>query len=228
MEGNLNALEDGLSRLLDLLTARPNANELLKSLENDLLAKFKLSNAVIFTLDSHNISKEIYSNNLTLEDKNNGGFNSVLASILPTSNLATLTDSKLGKSSDDNFLIIPISNGKSLKGIILLELDCAQLSAEDLSLIEIIGKVCAFYLLSELPELKQSNSIEKIASKLQFSARQLQIINGFVEGKTNHELAEDLGFSVSTIRHETMDIFRLLGASDRKEAAKIAQEKSIV
>jgi len=224
----LNALDGGLSRLLDLLTARPNANELLKTLETDLLAKFKLSNAIIFTLDSHNISKEIYSNNLTLEEKNKGGFNSVLASILPTSNLASLTDSKLGRSSDDDFLIIPISNGKSLKGFILLELDCAQLSAENLSLIEIMGKVCAFYLLSELPELKQSNSTEKIASQLQFSARQLQIINGFVEGKTNHELAEDLGFSVSTVRHETMDIFRLLGASDRKEAAKIAQERSIV
>ena len=224
----MNSLDGGLSRLLDLLTARPNANELLKTLETDLLAKFKLSNAIIFTLDSHNISKEIYSNNLTLEEKNNGGFNSVLASILPTSNLASLTDSKLGRSSDDNFLIIPISNGKSLKGFILLELDCAQLSAENLSLIEIMGKVCAFYLLSELPELKQSNSTEKIASQLQFSARQLQIINGFVEGKTNHELAEDLGFSVSTVRHETMDIFRLLGASDRKEAAKIAQERSIV
>jgi len=224
----LNSLDGGLSRLLDLLTARPNANELLKTLETDLLAKFKLSNAIIFTLDSHNISKEIYSNNLTLEEKNKGGFNSVLASILPTSNLASLTDSKLGRSSDDDFLIIPISNGKSLKGFILLELDCAQLSAENLSLIEIMGKVCAFYLLSELPELKQSNSTEKIASLLQFSARQLQIINGFVEGKTNHELAEDLGFSVSTVRHETMDIFRLLGASDRKEAAKIAQERSIV
>ena len=110
----------------------------------------------------------------------------------------------------------------------MLELACAQLSAEDLSLIEIMGKVCAFYLLSELPELKQSNSTEKIARQLQFSARQLQIINGFIEGKTNHELAEDLGFSVSTVRHETMDIFRLLGASDRKEAAKIAQERSIV
>jgi DNA-binding NarL/FixJ family response regulator len=63
---------------------------------------------------------------------------------------------------------------------------------------------------------------------VQFSARQLQILQGFVEGKTNHELAEDLGFSVSTIRHETMEIYRSLGASDRKEAAKIAQEKDIV
>lgn len=215
-------------RLLDLLIQRPSANELLKALETDLLSEYKLSNAIIFTLDSHNISTEIYSNNPFFEDSNNDRFSSVLASIMPLSNLSSLTESKIGKSSDDNFLVIPISNGRSLKGFILLELACAQLSAEDLSLIEILGKICAFYLLSELPELKQSSSTEKITGQIQFSARQLQIINGFVEGKTNHELASDLGFSVSTVRHETMEIFRLLGASDRKEAAKIAQERSIV
>jgi len=215
-------------RLLDLLIQRPSANELLKALETDLLSEYKLSNAIVFTLDSHNTSTEIYSNNPFLEDSNNDRFSSILASIMPLSNLSSLTDSKIGKSSDDNFLVIPISNGRSLKGFILLELACAQLSSEDLSLIEILGKICAFYLLSELPELKQSSSTEKITSQIQFSARQLQIINGFVEGKTNHELASDLGFSVSTVRHETMEIFRLLGASDRKEAAKIAQERSIV
>ena len=91
-----------------------------------------------------------------------------------------------------------------------------------------MGKVCAFYLINELSELKFPSPNNKITAQIQFSARQIQIINGFVEGKTNHELAEDLGFSVSTVRHETMDIFRLLGASDRKEAAKIAQEKHIV
>ena len=43
-----------------------------------------------------------------------------------------------------------------------------------------------------------------------------------LDGKTNHELATDLGFSVSTIRHETMAIFRAVGVSDRTEAAKAA------
>ena len=41
-----------------------------------------------------------------------------------------------------------------------------------------------------------------------------------VDGKTNHELAIELGFSVSTVRHETMRIFQALAVSDRKEAAK--------
>jgi hypothetical protein len=42
------------------------------------------------------------------------------------------------------------------------------------------------------------------------------------------ELSLELGFSISTIRHETMAIFKTLGASDRKEAAKIAQEQSLL
>lgn len=183
---------------------------------------------MIFSLDSHNTSKEIYSNNSSAESKNGHEFASVLASLSPSSNLSSLTDSKIGKSVKNDFIITPISNGKSLSGFILLVLDCGGLSPEDISQIETMGKVCAFYLINELPELKSAIPINKIISQIQFSARQIQIINGFVEGKTNHELAEDLGFSVSTIRHETMDIFRLLGASDRKEAAKIAQERAIV
>jgi DNA-binding CsgD family transcriptional regulator len=56
----------------------------------------------------------------------------------------------------------------------------------------------------------------------QLTARQLSILGGMVEGKTNHELATELGFSVSTIRHETMRIYQALSVSDRKEAAKKA------
>jgi len=60
------------------------------------------------------------------------------------------------------------------------------------------------------------------SGKTQLSARQISILRGMVEGKTNHELATELGFSVSTIRHETMRIYQALSVSDRKEAAKKA------
>jgi DNA-binding CsgD family transcriptional regulator len=56
----------------------------------------------------------------------------------------------------------------------------------------------------------------------QLTPRQISILRGMVEGKTNHELANELGFSVSTIRHETMRIYQALSVSDRKEAAKKA------
>ncbi len=62
----------------------------------------------------------------------------------------------------------------------------------------------------------------------QLTQRQILILRGMVEGKTNHELATELGFSVSTIRHETMRIYQALSVSDRKEAAKKAITLSLV
>jgi DNA-binding NarL/FixJ family response regulator len=62
----------------------------------------------------------------------------------------------------------------------------------------------------------------------QFSTRQISILRGMVEGKTNHELATELGFSVSTIRHETMRIYQALSVSDRKEAAKKALSLALI
>ena len=66
------------------------------------------------------------------------------------------------------------------------------------------------------------------AGSAQLSQRQILILRGMVEGKTNHELATELGFSVSTIRHETMRIYQALSVSDRKEAAKKALMLSII
>jgi len=224
----VDSLESRLDRVLNLLILRPTANELLKNLETDIFSSYKVSNVIIFNLDSHNVATELYSNNPYPETADYVDFKSVLNLLSPASNLTTLTASVIGKSINNDFIVIPISNGKVLKGYILLKMDVMPLTNQDLHLIEIIGKVCAVYLKVELPELKHSQLTKELSSKVSFSARQLQILQGFVEGKTNHELAEDLGFSVSTIRHETMEIYRTLGASDRKEAAKIAQEKAIV
>ncbi len=224
----MDSLEVRLDKLLNLLIQRPSANELLKNLETDLLSSFKISNAIIFNLDSHNVATELYSNNPYPETADYADFKSVLNLISQNWNIATLTASAIAKSSNNDFIVTPISNGKILKGYILLKMETASLTPQELHLIEVIGKVCAVYLKVELPELKHSHLTKELSNKVSFSARQLQILQGFVEGKTNHELAEDLGFSVSTIRHETMEIYRTLGASDRKEAAKIAQDKSII
>ena len=63
---------------------------------------------------------------------------------------------------------------------------------------------------------------DRDAGAAQLTKRQILILRGMVEGKTNHELATELGFSVSTVRHETMRIYQALGVGDRKEAAKKA------
>ena len=50
--------------------------------------------------------------------------------------------------------------------------------------------------------------------------RQLNILQRMAEGKTNAEIAAELILSESSIRQETVRIYRALGVSSRQEAAK--------
>ena len=77
-------------------------------------------------------------------------------------------------------------------------------------------------------QISNSTSTREDTGSDQLTARQISILAGMVEGKTNHELATELGFSVSTIRHETMRIYQALSVSDRKEAAKKALALSLI
>jgi len=61
-----------------------------------------------------------------------------------------------------------------------------------------------------------------------FTVRQLKILQAMSTGRTNHQIAIDLGFSVSTIRHESMRIYELLSVSDRQEAARKAKSLGIL
>jgi len=73
---------------------------------------------------------------------------------------------------------------------------------------------------------REDGSVDAGATRM--TQRPVMILRGMVEGKTNHELATEMGFSVSTIRHETMRIYQALAVSDRKEAAKKALTLSLI
>ncbi|MDO9486059.1 MAG: helix-turn-helix transcriptional regulator [Actinomycetota bacterium] len=56
-----------------------------------------------------------------------------------------------------------------------------------------------------------------------FSDRQMLVLRGIRDGKTNRAIAEDLGFSESTIRQETLRIYQALGVNSRRDAVSVAQ-----
>ena len=109
--------------------------------------------------------------------------------------------------------------------------------ADSEQLMQIVKHVVGIYMtaLIRTKDTKQANSANattstngrKAAGREAFSPRQLSILAGMIEGKTNHELASELGFSVSTIRHETMRIYQTLAVSDRREAAREALDRKI-
>ena len=62
----------------------------------------------------------------------------------------------------------------------------------------------------------------------QLSDRQVKVLLSVSKGMTNNEIAKQLGYSVSTIRHDVMHLFRVLRISARHEAGKIASDLGII
>ena len=101
-----------------------------------------------------------------------------------------------------------------------------RLEAEQL--MQVLKHVVGIYMSTiQVSASKTSKAQRAAISKESFTPRQMAILGGMVEGKTNHELASELGFSVSTIRHETMRVYETLSVSDRREAAREAIERGI-
>ena len=108
----------------------------------------------------------------------------------------------LGKSPDEKKIIVEVLQNYSLPLSLFLSLTHSQ----------------DFSSEKELGVEKGLPSVDALTK------RQLNILKGMVDGKTNHDLATQLGYSVSTIRHETMRIYQALAVSDRREAAQRALE----
>ncbi len=58
--------------------------------------------------------------------------------------------------------------------------------------------------------------------------RQRRILQLISEGLTNNQIAHELGFSLSTVRHETMRIYKVLNASGRREAIITAIQNDLI
>ena len=94
-------------------------------------------------------------------------------------------------------------------------------------LLQILKHVVGIYMPTQIRKNGTNSTSRSTAGREAFTPRQLSILAGMIEGKTNHELASELGFSVSTIRHETMRIYQTLSVSDRREAAREALDRKI-
>lgn len=58
--------------------------------------------------------------------------------------------------------------------------------------------------------------------------RQVQILEMLAAGMTNPQIASRIGFSDSTVRQETMAIYRFLGADGRRDAVQIAAMRGLL
>lgn len=76
---------------------------------------------------------------------------------------------------------------------------------------------------TEVLTSEESDKVIAIVDEWRMTERQAQILLLMAARLTNIEIAHELDYSESTIRHETMVIFRILGVKDRREAARVVR-----
>jgi DNA-binding CsgD family transcriptional regulator len=96
------------------------------------------------------------------------------------------------------------------------------------SLIPILSKLGAYILATLATQKGRSGNVDPNANGEDLTSRQIQILELMAEGLVNVEIAGQLLLSESTIRQETVRIYRALGVPNRAEAAKKARALGII
>jgi DNA-binding CsgD family transcriptional regulator len=95
-------------------------------------------------------------------------------------------------------------------------------------LIPILSKLGAFILATMATQKGRSGNFDPSATGEDLTSRQIQILELMAEGLVNVEIAGQLMLSESTIRQETVRIYRALGVPNRAEAAKKAKSLGLI
>ena len=223
-------------KLLDYLDFQPNVDEIARMLivedilpEKATAIRICLLNSddSLLTVGEHGYANSFVNTTISGEDWRKGPNSS--------HHIVELIESGLWNDEFTELLYV-LRNRGSLQGYITVKFEKPILSKLTTQYsIEGICQLVGIYLngvnaINPKVEVEKTSTSQgdEAATRAVLTQRQLLILAGMIEGKTNHELAEDLGFSVSTIRHETMRIYSLLQVSDRKEAAREAVLQSLV
>jgi DNA-binding CsgD family transcriptional regulator len=221
-------------RYSQFLTLHPKPIDVLAALSRDYLRGYGVTSVQLFSLQNNNLL-ELHSEIGTpsrftaphLAQRSLEELESLISSENICRDIALngcICDPKLALT------ITPFSRGTSLYGFFLVEWEeNREITKQALEVVTLYSALSSLYFThSKFFTLDSEKNDQNLANAPKMSDRQVQILRGMTNGKTNHELATDLGFSVSTIRHETMAIFKALGVSDRKEAAKAAQLMELI
>ena len=223
---------DEVTRFATLLTRNPTIDDLLATLKRDFLSEEDVTAIEVQVISTTANLSLRYFIGLPIDGSSQKSVTS-LAELLQDKNIhSDLEKSGSIHNSHNHITLTAIALDSAIKGFYLFQHGNRFTASEEVAhYIQALSSLMTLYLISKFPRGTTASLLGvevKTESATNLSARQLLILAGMVDGKTNPELSESLGYSVSTIRHETMDIFKILGVSGRKEAAKSALSNGLL
>ncbi len=232
-----------MKRLASLLSFMPPLERIARSLVLDILAPFNPTESIIYYLNKNDevISLAAYGTNESVVE------NQIPSSIWrrwvneEPSNTQSFSSNTVSWSEDKLQMVVNLNAQGVLIGFLLLRFsesvaDTNKLNIDAEAACLLISLYLSFYLqningrseFNELIQIPRKAQVRREKEKPHLSERQRSVLQGLVARKTNNVIASELGYSVSTVRHETIRIFEALGVSDRNEAAQQAQAFGLV
>ena len=126
---------------------------------------------------------------------------------------------------------IPINVNRTPIGAMSITfVDSLETNQDFLNFIEAISSLVALQLIraphGRLGSISLNSSNSQFENEL--TKREIEILKLIADGLTNTQIARKMGYSESTIRHETMKIYELFNVSGRKEAVSFAISRKII
>lgn len=220
---------DGLSTLLANATT---ASDLCRKLVHSDLTNPATVGASIFSIDQSaqfnlvgSYGKGLPVSGVSVWDEHPFGLATRSASI--HSEAASAID-----GSPIHAYCLPLTKGSEPIGLLCLTLSEGErmnlISPEALSVVSKITGIWLDSLGIGGGSSSSASSHSAVSSPESLTERQLTVLRLMAEGKTNAEIAQELILSESTIRQETVRIYRALGVSARADASKRAKHLGII
>ena len=125
----------------------------------------------------------------------------------------------------------PLKLGSTRIGAMQLHFESVPASDDYINEVRGISTILSLYLglrHDYAPPVKIPRSVSLSCGTTELTDRQLRVLRYLVAGLTNPQIAQRIGFSDSTVRQETMAIYRFLEVMNRREAAQVAVERHLV
>jgi DNA-binding CsgD family transcriptional regulator len=217
------------SRLLDVIMGSTGPNDLCKQIVHSDFSPDSARGCQLYYLDGTSVLRKIasYGQSAAIDGEITAWDDSPLSEAIREKSIRT----GLVMVDETKMLVIavPFVSNNVPTGLMAIVLDDLSLKMEfSIGIAELFSKIGAFYLETLDFGGVSTGSIPEITSVEDLTSRQLLILSHIDHNLVNLEIAKILMLSESTIRQETVKIYRALGVSNRAEAASKARALGII
>lgn len=143
---------------------------------------------------------------------------------------------RIEAQTTESFIAIPFSPTGDVPGALGIsfrrELSSFQIPEAELELLQLLSELIA---VNSLPRIRATGLLSRLYFDTEdlepvsaITPRQLRVLDEMAIGKTNAQIARSLNLSESTIKQESVRIFRILGVNSRQRAVSVGKEMGLI